>query len=164
MLVGATGRVVGVDITDEQLAKARRLRNRHGFSNVEFVEAHIEELPFGDGTFDAVISNGVINLSPRKDRVFAEGRARPAPRRQARRRRHRQRQGAQGAHQAQRRPVGGVHRGAIPRTSYLKAIEEQGLELKTIRTNDYRFVSERALGACSAYEVESVSLVAVKPG
>jgi arsenite methyltransferase len=72
VLVGGSGRVVGVDITDEQLAKAEMLRRRGDFSQVEFVAAHIEELPFADATFDAVISNGVMNLSPRKDRVFAE--------------------------------------------------------------------------------------------
>ena len=72
VLVGESGRVVGVDITGEQLDKAARLRDRDGLSQVEFVEAHIEELPFDDASFDAVISNGVINLSPLKQRVFAE--------------------------------------------------------------------------------------------
>ena len=52
--------------------------------------------------------------------------------------------------------------GAIPRNSYLEAIEGQGLEVKQVRKNDYRFISERALDACSTYEVESVSLLAVK--
>src|SRR5262249_30381384 len=66
------GRVIGADFTDDQLAKARRLRMRDGFDQVEFVEATIDELPFADATFDAVISNGVINLSPVKHRVFAE--------------------------------------------------------------------------------------------
>jgi arsenite methyltransferase len=61
--VGPTGSVTGIDITPEQLAKARRLgRGRR----VTFLRARIEELPFGDRQFDAVISNGVINLSPDK--------------------------------------------------------------------------------------------------
>src|SRR6478609_7652342 len=72
VLVGESGRVVGVDITDEQIEKASRLRQEAGFANVDLVEAHIEELPFEDASFDAVISNGVINLSPVKGRVFAE--------------------------------------------------------------------------------------------
>src|SRR5215211_7448712 len=72
VLVGEPGRVVGVDITDEQLEKASRLRDRDGFSQVELVEAHVEQLPFEDESFDAVLSNGVINLSPVKGRVFAE--------------------------------------------------------------------------------------------
>jgi hypothetical protein len=53
--------------------------------------------------------------------------------------------------------------GAIPRTKYLDAIEAEGLEVKSVRKNDYRFISERALDACSTYEVESISLLAVKP-
>ena len=52
--VGASGRVVGVDFTDEQIDKARRLRDRDGFAQVEFVEASIDELPFEDATFDVV--------------------------------------------------------------------------------------------------------------
>jgi arsenite methyltransferase len=52
--------------------------------------------------------------------------------------------------------------GAIPRSSYLKALEAQGLQVKELRKNDYRFVSERALDACSTYEVDSISLVAEK--
>ena len=70
--IGPSGRVVGVDITDEQTQKAARLRDREGLAQVHFAEASIEALPFEDATFDAVISNGVINLSPIKDRVFSE--------------------------------------------------------------------------------------------
>ena len=70
--VGPTGRVVGVDFTDEQIEKAARLRDRDGFEQVEFAEASIDALPFGDASFDVVISNGVINLSVVKNRVFAE--------------------------------------------------------------------------------------------
>src|SRR4051812_19457802 len=51
-LVGSDGRVTGVDITDAQLRKARELNDEHGYANVDFVEAHIEELPFEDATFD----------------------------------------------------------------------------------------------------------------
>jgi hypothetical protein len=52
--------------------------------------------------------------------------------------------------------------GAIPRGTYLDAIEAQGLQVKDVRNNDYRFVSQRALDACSTYEVQSISLVAAK--
>mgnify|MGYP003289498500 CR=1 FL=1 len=54
--------------------------------------------------------------------------------------------------------------GAIPRTKYLEALAEEGLETRAVRKNDYRFISERALDACSTYEVESISLLAVKGG
>jgi SAM-dependent methyltransferase len=63
--VGPSGRVVGVDFTDDQIAKATRLRDGHGFAQVEFVEASIDALPFEDANFDVVISNGVINTSRR---------------------------------------------------------------------------------------------------
>jgi SAM-dependent methyltransferase len=154
--------VVGVDITDEQLDKAARLRDRDRFSQVRFVEAHIEELPFDDASFDAVLSNGVINLSPVKGRVFAEAARvlRPGGRLaiadivsgralKARTRRNVELWAACIA-------------GAIPRSNYLDAIEAQGLQVKAVRRNDYRFVSERALDACRTYEVESIALVAAK--
>jgi arsenite methyltransferase len=69
--VGPTGRVLGVDFTPEQLDKARRLAADTAVEHVEFREGRIESLPDDDG-FDCAISNGVINLSPRKERVFAE--------------------------------------------------------------------------------------------
>src|SRR5438067_9982869 len=70
--VGASGRVVGVDFTDEQVDKATRLRDSGGFAQVEFVQGSIDALPFEDAAFDVVISNGVVNLSPVKNRVFAD--------------------------------------------------------------------------------------------
>ena len=114
VLVGASGHVTGVDITEEQLGKAARLRERHGFSQARFVEAHIEELPFEDASFDAVISNGVINLSRAKGRVFAEAARVLRPRREAGGRRHRQRPRTQGTHETRRRAVGSLHRWGDP--------------------------------------------------
>lgn len=55
-LVGSSGRVVGVDMTDAQLEKSTALRDRHGYQQVEFVEARIEELPFEDASFDAALN------------------------------------------------------------------------------------------------------------
>jgi arsenite methyltransferase len=162
--VGDSGRVVGVDFTDEQVAKAARLRDRDGFSQVNFVEARIDELPFDDASFDAVISNGVINLSPVKDRVFAEAARvlRPGGRLAI-------------ADIVSGKPLKERTRrnielwaaciaGAIPRSSYVETVEAAGFEVKDVRKNDYRFISERALDACSTYEVESISLAAVKMG
>jgi SAM-dependent methyltransferase len=71
-MVGETGRVVGIDFTAEQLSAATALRDRDGFAQVELVAGRIEALPFPDDSFDVVISNGVVNLSPVKDQVFAE--------------------------------------------------------------------------------------------
>ena len=160
VLVGESGHVVGVDITDEQLAKAARLRDREGFSQVRFVEAHIEELPFDDASFDAVLSNGVINLSPAKGRVFAEaarvlrpgGRLAIADIVSGRPLKERTRRNVE--------LWAACIAGAIPRRNYLEAIEAQGLHVREVRKNDYRFISERALDACSTYAVESISLVA----
>jgi arsenite methyltransferase len=70
--VGATGRVIGVDMTPEMLAKARGNATRLGITNVEFRQGFIEQLPVEDGTVDVVISNCVINLSPDKPQVFRE--------------------------------------------------------------------------------------------
>ena len=70
--VGPTGRVVGVDLCEEMVAKARHNAERLGLKNVEFVNAGIENLPLPDGSVDVVISNGVFNLCPDKPRVLAE--------------------------------------------------------------------------------------------
>jgi arsenite methyltransferase len=56
-----------------------------------------------------------------------------------------------------------VVRDELPRSSYLGALESAGFRINEVRTNDYDFVSERALDACSTYGVESISLAAVKP-
>src|SRR5262245_27313715 len=69
-MVGMQGSVSGVDMTPEMLAKARQAAEEMGVSNVEFVEAEAERLPFPDESFDVVISNGVIDLIPDKDAVF----------------------------------------------------------------------------------------------
>jgi len=71
-MVGPEGRVTGIDMTPQMLAKARAAAAEMGVENVEFVEAEAERLPFTDGSFDVVISNGVIDLIPDKDAVFAE--------------------------------------------------------------------------------------------
>jgi SAM-dependent methyltransferase len=160
--VGESGRATGIDFTDEQIAKATRLKDRDGFSQVAFVEGDIDALPFEDESFDVVISNGVINLSPVKGRVFAEATRvlRPGGRLAL-------------ADIVSGRPLKERTRrdvelwaaciaGAIPRRSYIEAIESSGLGVREVRQNPYNFISDRALQACSTYGVESVSLLAVK--
>ena len=71
-MVGAEGRVTGIDMTPEMLAKARSAAAEMGAGNVDFVEGEIEALPFADETFDVVVSNGVVDLVPDKDAVFEE--------------------------------------------------------------------------------------------
>jgi arsenite methyltransferase len=160
--VGRSGRVAGVDFTHEQVAKAARLGERHGFVQASFVEARIDELPFGDATFDAVISNGVINLSVVKSRVFAEAARvlRPGGRLALA-----DIVSGKPLKERTRRNVelwAACIAGAIPRGTYVETIEAAGFEVGHVRRNDYGFISERALDACSTYEVQSVSLVAVK--
>ena len=71
-MVGPTGHVVGIDMTPEMVAKARAAAVELDTGNAEFMEGEAEHLPFADGSFDVVISNGVIDLIPDKDAVFAE--------------------------------------------------------------------------------------------
>jgi arsenite methyltransferase len=71
-MVGEEGRVTGVDMTPQMLAKARAAAAEMDAGNVEFVEGEAEKLPFEDGSFDVVVSNGVIDLIPDKDAVFSD--------------------------------------------------------------------------------------------
>jgi SAM-dependent methyltransferase len=71
-MVGAAGTVTGIDMTPEMLGKARTAAAEMGATNVEFVQGEAEHLPFPDASFDVVISNGVIDLIPDKEAVFAE--------------------------------------------------------------------------------------------
>jgi arsenite methyltransferase len=71
-MIGPSGRVTGIDMTPEMLSKSRAAAAEMGATNVEFVESEAERLPFADASFDVVISNGVIDLIPDKDAVFAE--------------------------------------------------------------------------------------------
>ena len=70
--VGPNGRVIGIDMTQAMLEKARANAARLGLGNVEFRNGYAEELPVDDATADVVISNGVCNLSPDKEAVFRE--------------------------------------------------------------------------------------------
>jgi SAM-dependent methyltransferase len=71
-MVGSEGRVAGIDMTPEMVAKARASAAELGAGQVEFVEGEAERLPFADASFDVVISNGMIDLIPDKDAVFGE--------------------------------------------------------------------------------------------
>lgn len=70
--VGTTGRVIGVDFAPNMLLKARENAQRRGFTNVEFLEGDIENMPLPDAMADVIVSNCVLNLLPRKDRIFKE--------------------------------------------------------------------------------------------
>jgi arsenite methyltransferase len=70
--VGPTGKVYGLDMTDEMLALARENQRKAGVANVEFLKGEIEAIPLPDASVDVIISNCVINLSADKDRVLRE--------------------------------------------------------------------------------------------
>ncbi len=71
-LVGAAGTVTGIDLVHEMLARARANARLAGIDNVTFLESSAEKLPFPDGSFDAVISNGVFNLVVDKVKALGE--------------------------------------------------------------------------------------------
>ena len=161
--VGASGSVVGIDFTAEQLEKARRIAERSGYSQVELREGRIEKLPAEDESFDCVISNGVINLAPEKDSVFAEAARVLTP-------------GGRVAiadiisEQQMKESIvcdadlwASCIGGAAQRDAYRAAIESAGLRIEEIRENPYEFISERARNASAKYGVKSVSLLAIKP-
>lgn len=162
VLVGPTGQVTGLDMTDEQLAKADRLRA--GAEHIRFVPGRLEELPFGDGAFDVVISNGVVNLCPDKRRVFGEaarvlapgGRlaiadiiaARPLP------------ESVTGNADLWSACIGG----AAPELDYRAVIAAAGLKINTLRdVPQYQFLTAQAQNASRAYGVRAVTLSAGRP-
>lgn len=71
-LVGDSGKVVGIDFTEEMLKKANANKEKLGYSNVEFVKGDIENMPLKEDSFDVVISNCVLNLVPDKEKAFSE--------------------------------------------------------------------------------------------
>jgi arsenite methyltransferase len=164
LAVGPEGRVVGVDMTDKQLAKARRLAAEGGIDNVEFDLGYIEDPPVDDEAFDCVISNGVINLSPDKPAVFAAV---------ARALRPGGRLALADIVSAEQLPQGvtcdaslwaACIGGAMQRDGYREAIEGAGLEIIEWRENEqYRFVSQRADNAVRKFGVTSISLLARRP-
>lgn len=161
--VGPSGRVVGVDMTDEQLAKAERLRAAAGFANVTYRKGYIESTGLAAQSVDAVISNGVINLAPEKGEVFREAVRLLKP----------------GGRLAisdivteVRLPEGitcnatlwaACIGGALQIDDYIAAIESAGLRVREVKGNpQYRFISENAQGATKKFGVKSVSILAAK--
>jgi SAM-dependent methyltransferase len=71
-MVGPSGQVIGIDMTQEMLDKSRSTAQAMGLDQVEFREGIVEEMPVADGQVDVVISNGVINLCADKEGVFSE--------------------------------------------------------------------------------------------
>lgn len=70
--VGEMGRVIGIDFAPNMIERARANATRRGFSNIDFIEGDIEDMPLADNTADVIVSNCVLNLLPRKDKIFSE--------------------------------------------------------------------------------------------
>jgi arsenite methyltransferase len=164
LAAGRDGRVIGVDMTDEQLAKAARLATEAGIDNAEFRQGYIEDPPVDAASVDCVISNGVINLSPDKVAVFAAV---------AKALRPGGRVALADIVSTEQLPEGvtcdaslwaACIGGAMQRDGYREAIEAAGLEIVEWRENQqYCFVSERADNAVRKYGVTSISLLARRP-
>ncbi|HZN72537.1 MAG TPA: methyltransferase domain-containing protein [Micromonosporaceae bacterium] len=162
-LVGSRGRVVGIDFTPQQLRRGRQLAAGAGLDQVEFRKGRIESIPAGDETVDCVISNGVINLSPHKARVFSEvarilrpgGRLAIAD--------------IVSERQLADSIVGDADLwaacigGAAQQDAFQQAIEDAGLTVTAMWRNNYQFISPRARDASAKYGVRSISLLAIKP-
>lgn len=158
---GREGKVVGIDITDEQLEKSRKLGS--DFKMVTFQNADIEELPFEDESFDVVISNGVINLAADKEKVFKEiGRVLKDGGRMA---------VSDIVTESQLTEdivcdttlwascIGG----AAQEDNYNRMIESGNMKIIKINENrQYNFISDSALEATDTYGVKSVSILAEK--
>jgi SAM-dependent methyltransferase len=161
LYVTETGTVTGIDMTPEQVEKANDLAADTGFHNVTFREGYIEDLPFEDASFDTVVSNGVINLSPEKSRVFEEASRVLGP-------------GGQlvlsDVISEQQMPESiktdadlwaACIGGAEQVDDYISIVESSGFDTVEVRENtQYEFTSERAVNACQAYGVKSITLVA----
>lgn len=161
--VGRTGKVIGIDMTDEQRAKAERLRDRDGFHNVSYLKGYIEQVPLPDGVADVVISNGVINLATEKSSVFREA---------ARLLKSGGRLALSDIVTEVQLPESIVCNstlwaacigGAAQQTNYRSQIEAAGLRVIKMEDNpQYQFISDNAKGASKKFGVKSISLLAKK--
>ncbi len=161
--VGQSGEVIGLDMTQEQLEKSKKLKDKFQFRQVFFLESYIEQLNVVSECIDVVISNGVINLSNQKAKVFEEVSRILKP----------------GGRLALSDIVtetklpenitcnaslwAACIGGAIPQEQYISMIEDAGLEIVKIKDNPYQFLSEGAQGATREYGIKSISILARKP-
>ena len=161
--VGPGGPVIGVDMTDEQRAKAERLRDEAGFTNITYRKGYIEDVSNADGSVDVVISNGVINLAPDKAAVFREA---------ARVLRPGGRLAISDIVTESQLPESvscdadiwaACIGGAMQEDDYRATITAAGFDVVRVEPCPYEFISDNARGAAEKWGVKSIALLAVKP-
>jgi arsenite methyltransferase len=163
LAVSPGGQVIGIDMTEEQLVKARRLAVCEGFPDMRFEKGYIEQAPVESASVDVVISNGVINLCADKQAVLTEIARVLKP-------------GGRMAisdivteNQLTEAIVCDVNLwascigGAAQQDAYRKTIEDAGLKVSQWQENpQYAFISSSAHGATKTFGVKSVSILALK--
>jgi ArsR family transcriptional regulator len=155
--VGASGKVIGVDMTEEMVNKAKSIATKYGYTNVEFRLGDIENLPVESGSVDIVISNCVINLAPDKSRVFSEayrvlrsgGRMYVSDIVLLKELSDKQKSDSE--------LLCGCVAGALLKEDYLREIERAGFEVKIL--SEDKEISERQYGGIA---LESIKLAAKK--
>lgn len=162
--VGVNGKIVGIDMTKDQLDKAERLAKDNDIQNIELMDGIFEDLPFEENTFDVVVSNGSINLTPDKEKLFAEVYKVLKP----------------GGRLAVSDIVTDLQLpdsvtcdstlwascigGALQIDSYQEIMKKAGFLVKLKRENpQYSFISKQAKGASKKWGVKSYSFLALKP-
>lgn len=164
LYVTESGAVTGIDMTEEQIQKAKTLADDSGFSNIIFRQGYIEKLPFESASFDVVMSNGVINLSANKERVFKEVSRVLKPGGRLVLADIISKQQLPDSIKNDADIWASCIGGAAQKDNYLTLIESAGLEIQEVRENtSYEFISEQAANASQKYGIKSISLIARKP-
>jgi arsenite methyltransferase len=160
--VGKTGEVYGVEMTDAQLEKARKLKAKGAFDHTYFIDGHIESLPIISNTIDTVISNGVINLSSKKKNVFKEAARVLKPGGKLLISDIISKKQLPESISADASLWAACIGGALEINEYTNYIRHAGFEIQAIKENPYAFISSSTRAATKKYGIGSVTILAIK--